>query len=134
MQQPEYDTIFPSKVTGLPPSPTIENPGRVFPRDDPAKASVVSPRQTTPIQYVGNPFLMNNALDKLDHAFGEVITILEQENRSQDREEIGNGLLHKFKSWRDELERLRLGEEALKSETIIDEPGPAEREGGMFTD
>ncbi|KDR78287.1 hypothetical protein GALMADRAFT_138397 [Galerina marginata CBS 339.88] len=139
---------------GLPPSPTIENPGRVFPKSDPSKGkafqcwlsvnannnsslivAVITPRRTTPEQYVGNPFMMNTALDKLDHAFGEVIATFEQEDRSQDRGDEGNPLLHKFKSWRVELERIRRGEEELPPPDGLAQPQPRHQgEGGTFAD
>jgi len=74
---------------------------------------------------------MNGALDKVDHAFGEVIAVLEQEERSQDRQSGGNALLHKFKSWRNEL---RTGEEILSLPTRAADPPGITQEGGMFAD
>jgi len=96
--------------------------------------AIVSPRRAaTPEQYVGNPFLMNTALDKLDHAFGEVMTILDQEAASQGRDIGGNPLFNKLRSWKNELEKIRLGEEELPDtlERALPKEGQA---GGMFTD
>ncbi|KIM41851.1 hypothetical protein M413DRAFT_27415 [Hebeloma cylindrosporum] len=134
MTQQEYDAKYPGQISGLPPSPTIENPGRVFPPSDPKRGPFVSPRRTaTPEQFVGNPFLMSSALDKLDHAFGEVMLILEQEATTQGRAIAGNPLYDKMMSWRDELEKMRLGEEELPD--TLDRTPPTEgQEGGMFTD
>ena len=96
-----------------------------------------SPRRRTPDQFVGNPFLLNTALDKLDHAFGEVIALLEQEDRSQDRGDEGNPLLHRFKNWRIDLEKIRRGEEEFPPADSIPlsqpQPQPGQ-EGGMFAD
>ncbi|KAF8154198.1 hypothetical protein B0H34DRAFT_720832 [Crassisporium funariophilum] len=132
MSSAEFDAKFPGPSTGLPPSPCIENPGRVFPKSDPSKAATPSPHRSTPDFLIGNPFLMNNALDKVDHAFNNIITILESEARSQDRSENGNPLLLKFKDWRDELIRIRSGEETL---AWSESHAPVqEQEGGMFTD
>ncbi|KAH9477124.1 hypothetical protein JR316_0011040 [Psilocybe cubensis] len=96
-------------------------------------ASATPPRRITPETYVGNPFMMNAALDKLDHAFSEVISILEQESSSQDLETGDNVLLNRFKSWRDELEMIRLGEEDLSFPQRLASP-PAQNEGGLFAD
>ena len=76
---------------------------------------------------------MNNVLDKLDHAFGEVIVILEQEDSSQGRDSGGNPLLNKLRSWRNELERIRLGEEELP-DSLMHSQIKEGQEGGMFTD
>jgi len=76
---------------------------------------------------------MNSALDKLDHAFGEVIVILEQEDNSQGRNNGSNLLLNKLRSWRNELERIRLGEEELPP-TVAHAQTKEGQEGGMFTD
>ncbi|KAF9481631.1 hypothetical protein BDN70DRAFT_876111 [Pholiota conissans] len=125
---------YPGAASGLPPSPTIFNPGRVFPKTDPAKASTSSlPRLETPIRRVGNPFLMINALDDLDRAFRNVITILEEENVTRQPNEYEDPLLLRFRNWRDALERIRRGDEASAQPTP-DESAMDTHEGGMFTD
>ncbi|KAF4611770.1 hypothetical protein D9613_003922 [Agrocybe pediades] len=133
-----------ARQSGLPPSPSVENPGRVFPRYSPSstgQTSFTAPKKIlTPEQYVGNPFLMNAALDRLDHAFGEVISILEQEMYSSTatlEDNSGNVLVEKFRDLRSEVERIRLGEESLPERTPSTRPVSAnskEREGGMFVD
>ncbi|KAF8064027.1 hypothetical protein FPV67DRAFT_198784 [Lyophyllum atratum] len=104
----EADGKFPTanQYAGLPPSPTRENPGQVFPKSDP-QAAPITPPNTGPEQYIGNPFLMNGALRKVDHAFGEVITILESEENSHSGAEEESPLLLRFRQWRDELDMLR---------------------------
>lgn len=99
----------------------------------PHVASATPPKRIIPEKYVGNPFMMNAALDKLDHAFSEVISILEQENSSQDIDNGGNVLLNRFKSWRDELEMIRLGEEDLPLPERLASP-PVQHDGGLFAD
>jgi len=76
---------------------------------------------------------MNSALDKLDHAFGEVLVILEQEASSQGRDIRGNSLFSKLRGWKDELEKIRLGEKGL-SDTFERVPLKEGQEGGLFTD
>lgn len=76
---------------------------------------------------------MNAALDKLDHALGQVILILEQEDSSQDSEAEGNEMLRKFRSWRDELESVRLGEKHPQFPQRTITPS-TQNEGGNFTD
>jgi hypothetical protein len=76
---------------------------------------------------------MNSALDKLDHAFGEVIAILEQEDDSQGRNSGGNPFLNKLSSWRNELERIRLGE-GERPDILVHAQTKDGLEGGMFTD
>jgi len=95
----------------------------------------------TPEQYVGNPFLMNAALDKLDHAFGEVISILEQETNSNSTGPVedtsGSALLEKFRNLRSEVERTRLGDESLPERLPSTRPvsvNALKQEGGMFAD
>ncbi|GLB44210.1 hypothetical protein LshimejAT787_1601400 [Lyophyllum shimeji] len=104
----EADGKFPTanQYTGLPPSPTRENPGQVFPKSDPQPAPI-SPPPTGPEQYIGNPFLMNGALRKVDHAFGEVIAILESEENSHSGAHEESPLLQRFRRWREELDILR---------------------------
>lgn len=77
---------------------------------------------------------MNSALDKVDHSFGEVIAVLEQEERSQDRQAGDNPLLRKFKAWRNELERIRTGEEHISLPKGGSGPPGVAQEGGMFVD
>lgn len=104
----EADGKFPTanQYTGLPPSPTRENPGQVFPKSDPQPAPITPP-QIGPEKYIGNPFLMNGALRKVDHAFGEVITILESEENSHSGADEESPLLQRFRQWREELDILR---------------------------
>ncbi|KAF9529136.1 hypothetical protein CPB83DRAFT_853293 [Crepidotus variabilis] len=134
MSQVEYDAKFPGQQpSGLPPAPSRENPGGVFPKSDPSLPSrEPSSQRGTPDKFVGNPYLMNNALNKVDHAFGEVIAILEQEDRSQDRSSSDDALIRKFRAWRSELEDMRTGDKDVslpaQGSSLVSQ------EGGMFTD
>ena len=81
---------------------------------------------------------MHGALRKVDHAFGEVIGILESEERSQGSSPEEDMLLQKFKDWRDQLDLLR-GQSGICPP--VQSPGRVtsrsrspEREGGLFTD
>ncbi|TFK36535.1 hypothetical protein BDQ12DRAFT_699583 [Crucibulum laeve] len=108
----EADAKFPGQATGLPPSPSRENPGQISPTPNPGIE-----------QAIGNPFLMNNALQKLDHALGDVLEILENEESAQGSSREENTLLWKFREWKDDLQRMRSGNVTA-----------SEQEGGMFTD
>ncbi|KAJ8072959.1 hypothetical protein PM082_019542 [Marasmius tenuissimus] len=130
------DSKFPGQgESGIPPSPTIENPGQVYPHTDPSKSSdgdltgrrLESGSQTL----LGNPFLMRESLNKLDHALGDVIRIIEEEEVSQGSSEEQNTLLEKFKQWRNDLDGVRAGVKTPERSRSRVRP---EHEGGMFTD
>ncbi|KAH6912082.1 hypothetical protein BKA70DRAFT_1266499 [Coprinopsis sp. MPI-PUGE-AT-0042] len=137
---PRFPGLSPS---GLPPSPSVENPGQVFPPNDPLKSSR-SPSQasrSTPDLLIGNPFLMRGALDKVDKALTGVITILEQETRAQGESPEEAAWLDKFRSWRDELGQVRAGDGAkilLQQRGRSTRPAipvhEADQEGGLFVD
>ncbi|KNZ75586.1 hypothetical protein J132_02527, partial [Termitomyces sp. J132] len=104
------DGKFPTanQGAGLPPLPTRENPGRVFPKSDPQSATA----PLTPIiqnidPYIGNPYLMGGTLRKVDKALSEVIAILESEERSHSGANEEGPLLQKFRRWRDEILSMR---------------------------
>ncbi|EIW76635.1 hypothetical protein CONPUDRAFT_168462 [Coniophora puteana RWD-64-598 SS2] len=84
----EADAKFPTtEAHGLPPSPSRENPGQVFPKSDPhaAPESTVPGTGTTQESgaLTGNPFLLESALAKLDTAIGDVIAIIRDETAAQ---------------------------------------------------
>ncbi|KAF8895814.1 hypothetical protein CPB85DRAFT_1329278 [Mucidula mucida] len=122
------DAKFPGlHSSGLPPSPTIENPGGVYPQFDP------SPPPAPPLlshqnsgAFIANPFLMNEAFGKLDHALGEVITVLENEEGGSE-----SRLLRQFLGWRDQLDTIRTGKRTPSRSPARHTP---EREGGLFVD
>ena len=60
-------------------------------------------------RFIGNPFLMRDALNHVDHALGGVVALLEEEESAQDRLTEGDALLQRFKSWRKELADIRSG-------------------------
>lgn len=91
------------------------------------------PKYETPVHRVGNPFLMINALDELDRAFRTVIVILEEEDKSHHSDGYDHPLLQRFRNWRDDLERLRRGDDTSLQQTP-DQSVLYEHEGGMFID
>ncbi|KAH0579647.1 hypothetical protein H2248_002496 [Termitomyces sp. 'cryptogamus'] len=121
----EADGKFPTanQGAGLPPLPTRENPGRVFPKSDPqsgrpfyvlhltATLDAATAPLTPIIQnidpYIGNPYLMGGTLRKVDKALSEVIAILESEERSHSGANEEGPLLQKFRRWRDEILSMR---------------------------
>ena len=52
---------------------------------------------------------MHNALNKVDHALGDVISLLENEERSQDMLGEEDALLQRFSLWRKELADISSG-------------------------
>ncbi|KIY67628.1 hypothetical protein CYLTODRAFT_422347, partial [Cylindrobasidium torrendii FP15055 ss-10] len=122
--------------TGLPPSPTAENPGGVYPHSDPDKASPPPPMtHNNSSTYFGNPFLMNEAFSKLDHALSDVIHILEDEEPANS-EQSDNRMLNLFSDWRDQLDSIRTGKKSSSSRSISRTPArrSPENEGGLFVD
>lgn len=75
---------------------------------------------------------MHGALQKVDRAIGEVITILEGEERSHGDFRQVNPLLEKFREWRDELDVLRGGTRTPPTRIAI--PQSPEYRGGTFVD
>ncbi|KIK52054.1 hypothetical protein GYMLUDRAFT_265587 [Collybiopsis luxurians FD-317 M1] len=133
----EADAKFPSSGSlDIPPSPTVENPGQVYPKSDPHAARLGTipgaGRSNSSQTLIGNPFLMREAFLKIDHALGNVIDILEREEMSVGGSEDENELLKKFRQWRGELDEIRAGHRTPESRSRS--RVPPEREGGMFTD
>ncbi|KAE9403408.1 hypothetical protein BT96DRAFT_990270 [Gymnopus androsaceus JB14] len=121
----EAEAKFPTSVGSpdIPPSPTVENPGQVYPRSDPHPAHLHTipgtGRSNSSQTLIGNPFLMREAFAKVDHALGNVIDILEREETS----------------WRAELDEIRAGQRTPEtSKSRSSSRVPPEHEGGMFTD
>ncbi|KII90132.1 hypothetical protein PLICRDRAFT_40334 [Plicaturopsis crispa FD-325 SS-3] len=133
----EADAKFPGRIDkALPPSPSRENPGQVYPKSDPAAAPANSVPGTgsvpTPHSAIGNPFLFASVLEKLDHSLSEVISAIENETNAMGESSEEAALLEKFKSWRQDLDRVRAGE-TMASRGAEFQYEPAE-EGGMFAD
>ncbi|KAL0952467.1 hypothetical protein HGRIS_006735 [Hohenbuehelia grisea] len=126
----EADAKFPdSTVSGLPPSPSRENPGQVFPKTDPAPAS---PPPTEGWQkYMGNPYLMQTTLQKLEHSLNEAISVFEKEQGAGTAE---GDFLGTLRGWRTELERHFSSRPNPLKGHAVSEDIPPKREGGMFTD
>jgi hypothetical protein len=79
---------------------------------------------------------MNAALGKLEHALGEIILILEQEDKAENRAKSANPFLQRFREWRDEYEQLRTVGLPVPSspERELDETEDAPRQSGLFAD
>ncbi|KAF8630268.1 hypothetical protein AX17_005454 [Amanita inopinata Kibby_2008] len=127
MSMGEADAKFPGQCTGLPPPPCRENPGRVYPKSDFREAP--PSRRSSHSNLFGNPFLLKDALDRVDKAFCDVMDILKGEEAANGRSIDENYFLHQFSAWRDELARLRFCEPL---EVSTEPSGPSA--GGMFVD
>ncbi|KAI1789671.1 hypothetical protein LXA43DRAFT_1096091 [Ganoderma leucocontextum] len=138
------DARFPGhRSTGLPPSPSRENPGQVFPKSDPEAA----PAHSVPgmgaerephglLHALGNPYVLEESFTKLDDALTAVITAIQGEERSVGVAASAEALVHKFSGWRDDLTQIRTGHGQRGVGAARGDAGePLEQqEGGLFTD
>ncbi|KAF8999836.1 hypothetical protein BDQ17DRAFT_1360488 [Cyathus striatus] len=134
MSLAEEKAKFPGQtISGIPPSPTIENPAQVFPKTDPDAGSLPQLSHNGLEKYAGNPFMIEHAFQKLDNSIRDVIGILEQEEKSQGDSQAQTALLAKFHLWKDEMEHIMAGTCANKAVNVVGK-GREDRGGGMFTD
>ncbi|TRM63281.1 hypothetical protein BD626DRAFT_548184 [Schizophyllum amplum] len=129
------DAKFPQEIpesgpSAIPPSPTRENPGQVYPKSDPSPAPRHTPQGLDGPHQTGNPFVMKGALDKLHRSLSDVINVIEGEESTEGGTQGEDALLTKFKTWRTELEAIASGNVKLSAEHA-DTVRP---EGPMFTD
>jgi len=109
----EANAKFPGQTSGgIPPSPTRENPGQVYPKTDPqaAPASTVPGtgfQPDPPSSVIGNPYLLEDALRRLDSSLNDLIRIVQDEEAAVGSSRKENKYLDKFQSWRDELRVMR---------------------------
>ncbi|KAK7045452.1 hypothetical protein VNI00_007705 [Paramarasmius palmivorus] len=129
------DAKFPNQhASGIPPSPTRENPGQVFPKSDPNAGTIPgTSRSNSSQKLIGNPFLMREAFGKLDKALGDVIEVVEKEGTAQGGSQTENSLLTKFRIWQAELDDIRAGHATPEKSRPGSRVRP-EQEGGMFID
>ncbi|KAI0776761.1 hypothetical protein BD413DRAFT_610349 [Trametes elegans] len=136
------DPKFPGqRSSGLPPSPSRENPGQVFPRSDPRAAPAGSvpgtggARDPRPDELLGNPYALEDAFTKLDGALSDVVATIAGEERSVGAAPAEDALVQKFKGWRDELAQIRSGRKtAGKGGESAADAAAKQREGGLFAD
>ncbi|KAI0692315.1 hypothetical protein BC835DRAFT_60216 [Cytidiella melzeri] len=132
------DAKFPNQSSdAIPPSPTVENPGGVYPKSDPKSAPAESVPgtggETEPSSALGNPFSLHSALNKLDVALNEIISSLEGEESRVGSSSSEEALVSKFKSWRAELVAMRGGSAGFGGTYTAKGTGTPQ-EGGLFTD
>ncbi|PSS37263.1 hypothetical protein PHLCEN_2v901 [Hermanssonia centrifuga] len=132
----EADAKFPNQSTdAIPPSPSRENPGQVYPRSDPKAAPAESVPGTggeaQPSSVMGNPFALKSAFSKLDSALNEIISTIEGEGESVGSSSDAQAMVQKFEAWRMELNTMRSGSvHTIKGSQDTGTP----QEGGMFAD
>ncbi|KAF8578890.1 hypothetical protein K439DRAFT_1416782 [Ramaria rubella] len=130
------DAKFPGQTgTGIPPSPTRENPAAVYPKSSPFPASSQDIPGTEgapshPQLVLSNPFAFDASLQKLDRALDEVIKHIADEVSSGVSEEE-NFLIEKFRSWRNELDAIR-GRQNRNASTDVSVGNT--QDGGLFID
>ncbi|KAI0670228.1 hypothetical protein C8Q78DRAFT_1079211 [Trametes maxima] len=141
MSMGDADAKFPGQRTGIPPSPTRENPGQVFPQSDPQPAPAESvpgtggSRSPPAEEALGNPYVLEDAFSKLDRALTEVISKIRGEERSVGSAANGDGLLRKFEGWQYELTQLRSGGRSWRGTTErATDTATGDQEGGLFVD
>ncbi|EGO02997.1 hypothetical protein SERLA73DRAFT_103054 [Serpula lacrymans var. lacrymans S7.3] len=133
----EADAKFPGQGgDGIPPSPSRENPGQVYPKSDPKAA----PKDTIPgtgkqnetSSFTGNPYLLQGALDKLYHSLTDVINIIQEEKSTMGGSSEEVAFLAKLKCWRNDITHVR--DSKSQGPRISGMDGVPADEGGMFTD
>ncbi|KAL1725833.1 hypothetical protein EV714DRAFT_277124 [Schizophyllum commune] len=133
----ESDAKFPQEIPSpgppaIPPSPTRENPGQVYPKSDPSPGPARhTPQHLDATHQAGNPYVMKGALDKLHHSLTDVINLIEGEESAEGGTRGEDALLNKFKSWRSELEAIASGSVQLSAAPTTD---TVRSEGPLFTD
>lgn len=130
----EADAKFPGQEGGgAPPLPSAVNPGQVYPKSSPhaaPKGSIPgSGTQPGTSCVIGNPYLFEDALQRVENSLDHVIQIIESEQKASGGADQATDILEKFESWKDELRAIR----ADRS------PGYPERprsgaSGGLFND
>ncbi|KIJ47296.1 hypothetical protein M422DRAFT_778210 [Sphaerobolus stellatus SS14] len=137
------DAKFPSVLPSndIPPSPTRENPGAVYPRSSPTPATPLevpgtgkAPSQN-PSAVFGNPYVFEAAIGKLENSLDEIIETIDKEAMAGAGVDISpeeKGMLEKFRAWRQELDIIRGAGRPKPSREPRDQPDL--QEGGMFTD
>ncbi|KAI5990382.1 hypothetical protein EDD15DRAFT_2197989 [Pisolithus albus] len=147
----EADAKFPGQEGGgAPPLPSAVNPGQVYPKSSPhGKSSIIAshdlpltiliaaPKGSIPGSgtqpgtscVIGNPYLFEDALQRVENSLDHVIQIIESEQKASGGADQATDILEKFESWKDELRAIR----ADRS------PGYPERprsgaSGGLFND
>ncbi|THH04990.1 hypothetical protein EW146_g7844 [Bondarzewia mesenterica] len=141
------DAKFPNQHgEGLPPPPTPENPGQVYPKSDPSPAPMTPHPPASPL---GNPFLLRSVLDDLDGSLSRALDTVRNETPG------GEGsLLDMLEGWREDLHLVRAGvavrsaspsrsssrrrrEEVFEEEERVPDAVPdavSAESGGMFVD
>ncbi|CAL1698130.1 unnamed protein product [Somion occarium] len=150
----DADAKFPGNTdSAIPPSPSRENPGQVYPKSDPqgrvhsfrlVPASLLTDYVATaapvesvpgtggehePGSFFGNPYAFDSVFGKLEHALNETISAVENEGQSVGASSNENAMLQKLRGWRTELDILRSGKQGFGR---VHRGTP--QEGGMFTD
>ncbi|KAK7688517.1 hypothetical protein QCA50_008055 [Cerrena zonata] len=129
------DARFPyNKDTGIPPSPSRENPGQVYPKSDlqsaPAESIPGTGGDREPASLMGNPYAQSEVFGNLRSALDDAISSLENEAGSAGSSSNGNTALRKLKGWRTELGAMNAGGPMGRGGTSVD----TSQEGGLFTD
>ncbi|KAJ3521110.1 hypothetical protein NM688_g9062 [Phlebia brevispora] len=110
----DADAKFPGQAPdAIPPSPSRENPGQVYPKSDPKAAPPESIPGTggghQPKTIVGNPFALEESFVKLDQALSEIISTIEGEEKSMGAASNEQAVIQKLKGWQMELKYMRAG-------------------------
>ncbi|KAI0326309.1 hypothetical protein GY45DRAFT_1329117 [Cubamyces sp. BRFM 1775] len=135
------DAKFPGQRSpAIPPSPSKENPGQVYPQSDPRPAPPQSvpgtggEQQPRPDEVLGNPFVLDDAFSRLDAALSNVISKIQNEERSVGAASTEDALLRKFKGWQDELTQIRSGRKGAGASGRNPDAAAQQSEGGLFAD
>ncbi|TBU39174.1 hypothetical protein BD309DRAFT_872837, partial [Dichomitus squalens] len=131
------DAKFPAngvQPSGIPPSPSRENPGQVFPKSDPKVPGTGGGHEPSAAEALGNPYVLEEAFSKLDHALTELITKIQGEERRVGAGTSEEALVRKFTGWRDELTQIRRGQGGATGTRRDANEAAGRKEGGLFAD
>ncbi|OSC99994.1 hypothetical protein PYCCODRAFT_1437741 [Trametes coccinea BRFM310] len=141
MSMGDSDSKFPGqRNAAIPPSPSRENPGQVYPQSDPQPAppesvpGTGSERNPRPNDILGNPYVLEDAFSKLDSALVEIIANIRREERSVGAAPSEDALLQKFTRWRAELTEIRRGRKSVGGVGNGGDAAVEQQDGGIFTD
>jgi len=136
----DADAKFPGQLdknNNIPPSPSRENPGAVFPKSDPQGAPPESipgtggEEEPSVQNTLSNPYVLEDALEKLDRALANAVSTITSEEGSLGVSGEAETLTRKFNGWREELRELVKGRKKVAQPSAT--AGPT-KGGGMFTD
>jgi len=137
----DSDAKFPGQQgLAIPPSPSRENPGQVYPKSDPTSTPLNTapgtgaPNEKSPERFLGNPYLQKDVFGKVAQSLREAIQTIEREQSKMGGSPEGVVLVEKLEGWSKELRVIMAGGHASARSDVPPANGVSAEEGGMFRD